>query len=248
MWPLIPIAILTLWLLRKSDDNTDQTDTDDNPVEPSTPTTFDTFTVSYEIDPATIPAPLGSNTPFNEVAIIYRADPVNDPLMMYDIIGNSSFDGFVQSNSGSGSMTVESPSGSYPNVVVYQNTEAAKIEVDLLFDRWLINNVAPTAPPPGINPSQPGFGFTSEASMVKSTPEPKPDPVVDSFEKHTMYDCATGKEYKANEQGDHDRYAALGYVHDMNECPIKEKPEPSQPLQFQNGGKIPTYTGVGFYG
>ena len=214
MWPLIPIAILTLWLLRKSDDNTDETDTDDNPVEPSTPATFDTFTVSYEIDPATIPAPLG----------------------------------FVQSNSGSGSMTVESPSGSYPNVVVYQNTEAAKIEVDLLFDRWLINNVAPTAPPPGINPTQPGFGFTSEASMVKSTPDPKPDPVVDSFEKHTMYDCATGKEYDANEQGDHDRYVVLGYVHNMNECPIKEKPEPSQPLQFQNGGKIPTYTGVGFYG
>jgi len=40
----------------------------------------------------------------------------------------------------------------------------------------------------------------------------------DSFEPHIMYDCKTGIGYEANTQADHDRYASLGYVHNMNEC------------------------------
>ena len=35
---------------------------------------------------------------------------------------------------------------------------------------------------------------------------------------HSMYDCKTGDEYIANTEEEHNEYAALGYVHDMNMC------------------------------
>jgi len=35
---------------------------------------------------------------------------------------------------------------------------------------------------------------------------------------HSMYDCKTGEEYIANTEEEHNDYAALGYVHDMDEC------------------------------
>ena len=40
----------------------------------------------------------------------------------------------------------------------------------------------------------------------------------ESFEPHLMYDCKTGESYEAKTQADHERYASLGYVHNMNEC------------------------------
>ena len=33
-----------------------------------------------------------------------------------------------------------------------------------------------------------------------------------------MYDCKTGEEYIANTEEEHNDYAALGYVHDMDVC------------------------------
>tara|TARA_R100000908_G_scaffold65323_1_gene54293 strand:- start:966 stop:1865 length:900 start_codon:yes stop_codon:yes gene_type:complete len=51
-------------------------------------------------------------------------------------------------------------------------------------------------------------------------PPPPPPPPSKPFEVHTMYDCATGDEYTANTQEEHDAYAELGYVHSMDECPI----------------------------
>ncbi len=38
------------------------------------------------------------------------------------------------------------------------------------------------------------------------------------FEPHIMYDCSTGEGFQANTQEDHEKYAALGYVHDLSEC------------------------------
>jgi hypothetical protein len=35
---------------------------------------------------------------------------------------------------------------------------------------------------------------------------------------HSMYDCKTGEEYIANTEEEHNDYAALGYVHDMDVC------------------------------
>ena len=60
---------------------------------------------------------------------------------------------------------------------------------------------------------------------VEPVPDPIADPVVDpppsqEFKPHLMYDCATGEAYEANTQEDHERYAALGYVHDLSECKI----------------------------
>ena len=46
------------------------------------------------------------------------------------------------------------------------------------------------------------------------------DDAIFTFKPHYMYDCATGEAYYAAVQADHDRYAALGYVHSRSECPI----------------------------
>ncbi len=37
---------------------------------------------------------------------------------------------------------------------------------------------------------------------------------------HSMYDCKTGIEYIANTEEEHNDYADLDYVHDMNECEV----------------------------
>ena len=47
------------------------------------------------------------------------------------------------------------------------------------------------------------------------------DPITDPvFKVHPMYDCETGTKYMAYTQEDHERYAALGYVHDLSECEL----------------------------
>ena len=46
---------------------------------------------------------------------------------------------------------------------------------------------------------------------------------------HSMYDCATGKEYTANTEAEHQAFADLGYVHKMSECPMPEDPSPTTP-------------------
>ena len=63
-----------------------------------------------------------------------------------------------------------------------------------------------------------------------------------SFKKHLMYDCTTGKSYEANTQEDHDGYAALGYVHNMNECTSVVPLAPTEPMfkieeVYSNGGR-----------
>ena len=47
---------------------------------------------------------------------------------------------------------------------------------------------------------------------------------------HSMFDCATGKEYIANTPDEHEEYAALGYVHKMSECKI-QTPDPIEPTK-----------------
>ena len=44
---------------------------------------------------------------------------------------------------------------------------------------------------------------------------------------HSMFDCATGTEYVANNKSEHNRFASLGYVHSMSECPTPEGFDPS---------------------
>tara|TARA_B110000902_G_scaffold225558_1_gene263643 strand:- start:313 stop:759 length:447 start_codon:yes stop_codon:yes gene_type:complete len=69
-----------------------------------------------------------------------------------------------------------------------------------------------------------GYGIlTSEKNDSQSTSDF--NSVCDELEAeeeqdyaHSMYDCKTGKEYIANTEEEHNDYAALGYVHDMNEC------------------------------
>ena len=39
---------------------------------------------------------------------------------------------------------------------------------------------------------------------------------------HTMYDCDTQIAYTANNEQEHERYATLGYVHDLSECVMKQ--------------------------
>tara|TARA_R110002020_G_scaffold170714_2_gene360577 strand:+ start:9586 stop:10512 length:927 start_codon:yes stop_codon:yes gene_type:complete len=54
-----------------------------------------------------------------------------------------------------------------------------------------------------------------------------------TFSPHLMYDCETGQSYQADDQATHERLAALGFVHDLNECdstnpPTDPKPDPNQ--------------------
>jgi len=49
------------------------------------------------------------------------------------------------------------------------------------------------------------------------------DDAILRFKPHYMYDCSTGEAYYAAVQEDHDRYAALGYVHSRDECPPKSE-------------------------
>jgi hypothetical protein len=51
-----------------------------------------------------------------------------------------------------------------------------------------------------------------------------PFKLAEEFKPHKMYDPETGKEYDADTQADHDKYAKLGYTHDkpeVNEAAIK---------------------------
>ena len=49
---------------------------------------------------------------------------------------------------------------------------------------------------------------------------------------HDMFDCSTGKKYVANDESDHKRYAALGYVHSLSEC--KTNGSSSEPSILDN--------------
>ena len=98
-----------------------------------------------------------------------------------------------------------------------QNTQAGATALA----KQYIDSLTGSADPP------PEFVPVPGPSPVE--PPPTTDPVVDpptdppqDFEIHTMYDCETGDEYVAYTQEDHERYAALGYVHDMSECKMPE--------------------------
>tara|TARA_R110000824_G_scaffold99927_1_gene237571 strand:+ start:7717 stop:8409 length:693 start_codon:yes stop_codon:yes gene_type:complete len=72
--------------------------------------------------------------------------------------------------------------------------------------------------------------FNEAAGIVKSSGEVILDPPLDPITiveptgeyPHSMFDCETGVEYTAENVSDHERMAALGYVHSMGECPIEE--------------------------
>jgi len=49
---------------------------------------------------------------------------------------------------------------------------------------------------------------------------------------HSMYDCATGEEYTANTEAEHQAFADLGYVHKMSECPMPESPDVIDPADY----------------
>ena len=44
---------------------------------------------------------------------------------------------------------------------------------------------------------------------------------------HSMFDCATGQEYIAYTEDDHNQYEKLGYVHDLSECNIENGESPA---------------------
>ena len=61
-----------------------------------------------------------------------------------------------------------------------------------------------------------------DESEVQDTED---DETITDFEVHSMYDCETQEEYTAYTQEDHEKYAALGYVHDLGECSVSSTDE-----------------------
>lgn len=45
-----------------------------------------------------------------------------------------------------------------------------------------------------------------------------------TFSPHLMFDCETGQSYQADDQATHERLAALGFVHDLDECDLTNPP------------------------
>ena len=93
-----------------------------------------------------------------------------------------------------------------------------------IFAMQYIDNLLGTPgaePPPSFTP-----GTDPPVEPVPDPVNPVEDssPIEDDFEPHLMYDCATGQAYEANSQEDHERFAALGYVHDLSECKVPEDP------------------------
>ena len=69
--------------------------------------------------------------------------------------------------------------------------------------------VGPTNSPSGVV-----VAFNSPQEVGPGGEEQEP---TDDY-AHSMYDCKTGEEYIANTEEEHNDYAALGYVHDMDVC------------------------------
>ena len=82
-------------------------------------------------------------------------------------------------------------------------------------------------PPSNTAPTPAGGGvvvaFNNESELLGPGGEQQ-EPTDDYA--HSMYDCETGKEYIANTEEEHNEYAALGYVHNMDECSTTLNPFP----------------------
>ena len=92
-----------------------------------------------------------------------------------------------------------------------------------------IDSLLGSADPPQEFVPVPGPSPIERPPTLDPVEPPAEDPVVDppaetpsDFEPHLMYDCATGQAYEANTQEDHERFAEMGYVHDLSECKIPE--------------------------
>ena len=112
-----------------------------------------------------------------------------------------------------------------PAAIGVNNTERG---AQILAMRYIDSLLGSADPPPEFVPV-PGPSPIEPPPTVEPVEPPTQDPVVDppaeppsDFETHSMYDCATGQEYIAYTQEDHEKYAALGYVHDLSECKIPE--------------------------
>lgn len=57
---------------------------------------------------------------------------------------------------------------------------------------------------------------------------------------HMMYDCKTGKGYRALNEAMHTAFANKGYVHDLSECPIPPEMPPNGGVEGSDNGILET--------
>jgi hypothetical protein len=182
MWGAV-VAIGFIWWMLSGKDTTDEEGDTPTPTPPVIP--YAKFRSVGEIDCSRTECEgVGDNPDWNTEVIKYQ--PSADDELIYVILGNSSFTGFIRSSSDYGTVDLTGADGSeQENVQVFSGTGDAGTKMQELYTRWLENNVEPETPetPPVAPPAPPILPVGGD--MVESAPPTttdKPDNTGSGFQ------------------------------------------------------------------